>query len=85
MASISRAHSNPSGENEIYNFNYYINQGLLEYNQVLADLYGLTSTDLLKLRQYNDEYNSQSKLVTSYNELILSESEITLYQTNSIY
>ena len=85
MASISRAHSNPSGENEIYNFNYYINQGLLEYNQVLADLYGLTSTDLaflVKLRQYNDEYNSQSKLVISYsNELMLSESEITLYQT----
>lgn len=85
MASIARANSNPSGENEIYNFNYYINQGLLSYNQMLCDLYGISSTDLAfltHLRQYNDDYNTQSKLLMSYeNELLIIESDLTLYQT----
>jgi len=84
-ASISRAHANPSGENELYNFNYYINQELLDYSQVLADLYGMTSTDLAfltKLKKYNNEYSELSSLLMAYeNEIFLTEANITLYET----
>jgi hypothetical protein len=39
FCSISRSKANPSTENFLYNFTYYINQGLLGINQVTNDLY----------------------------------------------
>lgn len=40
FCSISRAKESPTGENFIYNFDYYIGQGLLNFNSVNADLNG---------------------------------------------
>ena len=39
FCSISRAGSNPTGENYIYNFSYYINQGLLDGQRLDTILY----------------------------------------------
>ena len=39
FCSITRATDNPSGENSIYSFDYYIGQGLLDFNTVNNDLY----------------------------------------------
>lgn len=39
FCTIARAGSNETGENYIYNFSYYINQGLLDYNGLMALLY----------------------------------------------
>lgn len=80
MASISRAHSNPSGENEIFNFDYYINQGLLSQNQVIADLYGMSSRDLglyPKLRNYNAQLYGITKNRGNY-RLELAKAEAAL-------
>ena len=42
---ISRAKENPSGENFILNFDYYLNQGLLNYDNFYNDLYSLSSEE----------------------------------------
>lgn len=57
MCSITRAQDNPSGENVLYNFDYYVNMGMLSSIQVASDLYGLTDTNLgyyAKMRAIND-------------------------------
>ena len=41
--SIQQAKLNPTGENFIYNFNYYINQGLLNKEEIFEDLYGINN------------------------------------------
>lgn len=82
--SITRSRENPSGENEIYNFNYYINQGLLTLNQVLADLYGFTSKDFgfySKMRSLNDGYDVKSKtLVTDQRKVNEIKANIEYYE-----
>lgn len=42
FCSISRAKENPCGENFLYDFRHYYNTGLLNYSQVLNDLYVYT-------------------------------------------
>jgi hypothetical protein len=39
FCSISRAIDNPSGENALYNFDYYVSQKLLNFSTVNSDLY----------------------------------------------
>ena len=39
FCSIARAENNPSGENYLFDFSYYINQGLLDKEKTLKDLY----------------------------------------------
>lgn len=39
ICSISRGKENPSGERTLYDFSYYINQGILKYEDVYNDLY----------------------------------------------
>lgn len=84
MASISRAVDNPSGENEVYNFNYYINQGLLSYTEVLQDLYGLSYNDLgyyVNLKFLNEQYYDLSKTLQQYiTNLRVAEAEVDFYQ-----
>lgn len=63
--SISRAAENLSGENFIYDFNYYINQGLLNYENLNNDLYSLNSDKgwigyYTKLKNIN---NTSKKLI----------------------
>lgn len=58
MGSISRAVDNPTGENVIYNFDYYVAHGLLDQSTMINDLYGTTSAHFgyyYKLRELNDK------------------------------
>lgn len=58
ICSITRAIDNPSGENILYNFDYYINMGLLDKDQVMTDLYGIEEENLgyyPKMKAINDE------------------------------
>ena len=58
MGSISRAADNITGENTVFNFDYYIAHGLLEQSAVINDLYGTTSNHFSyfrKLRTCNDK------------------------------
>lgn len=66
-ASISRANINPSKENYIYNFDYYVNQGLLNYNILLNDLYGVSDKGLYpQLKEYNEKIEKINGQVISY-------------------
>lgn len=68
MCSIRRANDNPSGENTIYDFSYYINSGMLDETQLLADLYGFSPNDLgyyYKMREINNEYLPKSEQMVS--------------------
>lgn len=81
VCSISNAPTNISKETVIYNFNYYINKGLLEPQTVLQDLYGFSSTDLgylFKLGQYNTTYaeNTTKLVAISANLLKLDAQKI---------
>lgn len=83
MCSIARAPSNQTGETEILNFDYYINQGLLDYNQVLNDFYGTSSTHLRffpKLKKLNEDINKEATLVNAYSNTIAElEAQWDLY------
>lgn len=82
-AAISRAISNPSGENEIFNFNYFVNQGLIDYTQLLRDSYGLSSQDLAlfpTLKEINTNYNTHASLLNQYiNEISLAQGYYDYY------
>lgn len=57
MGSIRRASDNPTGENILYNFDYYVAHGLLDQATVLNDLYGTASNHFgyyPQLKQMND-------------------------------
>ena len=83
---IKYAKSNPSGEYSILNFNYYINQGLLDYNQVLKDLYGTTNDDLRylpRLKIYNESIRANSEFLSAYEFAKLQiQSEYDLYEAS---
>ena len=87
MCSIRRASDNPTGENIIFNFDYYINQGLVDYTQLLKDLYGLTDTDLgynWRMKQLNDEMLPLSELLVECQGQIQSAEEMIEYAETSI-
>lgn len=86
MASIRRADANPSQDNEIYNFDYFINQGILDSTQVLKDLYGLSSNDaplLPTLRQLYTQYSAASQVVVGLKtSLDVAKSMKEFYETS---
>lgn len=62
--SITRAKSNLSGENVIYNFSYFIEKGLIDVTQLNRDLYGLEDEDIglySKMKQLNIIYDETAK------------------------
>lgn len=71
FCSIARAPENPIGENFIYNFDYYIQQGLVEFSEINNDFY-LDVNGYLgyykKLKRLNQDREAkieeQSKLLT---------------------
>ena len=72
--SIARASENQTGENFIYDFSYYINQGLLNFNEINNDLYSKQNGYIgyyVRLKEYNQLRDSlireQSQLFTSRN------------------
>ena len=82
MCSIVRAADNVSKEGFILNFNYYINKGVLDYTQVLRDLYGTSENDLAYLTNlgaYNTTYdtNSAQLVAISANLLKLDAQKIS--------
>ena len=83
MCTIARAPSNQTGETEIINFDYYINQGLISYGQVINDLYGTGATDLryfAKLKNLNKQINEEATYVNAYSNTISElEGQYDLY------
>lgn len=83
MCTIARAPSNQSGEIEIINFDYYINQGLISYGQVINDLYGTGATDLryfAKLKNLNKQINEEATYVNAYSNTVSElEGQYDLY------
>lgn len=83
-ASITRAVNNPSGENEIYNFNYYVNQGLIDNTQLQRDLYGLNYQDLgfyTRMKFLNKQYHNLSQALEEYiTNLEIAKSYVIFYQ-----
>lgn len=85
--SITRAIDSPTKENFLYNFDYYIKQGLISYNELNADLY-LNSNNHLnyynRLRKLNIERDNlieeQSEKEIAITKL---ESNITVYSTGA--
>lgn len=85
MCTIARAPSNQSGETEIINFDYYINQGLISYGQVINDLYGTGATDLryfAKLKNLNKQINEEATYVNAYSNTVSElEGQYDLYNS----
>lgn len=87
FCSIARAKQNPSGENFILNFDYFVNQGLLDEKAINADLY-LTSEGsgyigyIPKLRNLN---NTEDALIEEFSKItpIIDKYEAQ-YQTYKI-
>lgn len=77
LCSIKTAEDNPSRDNYIIDFSYYILKGLLDEEATTNDLYGQNENDLGFLKQigyYNQEYDKLSNLIIemeseSYTEL----------------
>jgi hypothetical protein len=70
FCSIARAEDNPIKENFLYNFNYYIQQGLLDFSEVNNDLY-------LNANGYLAYYVKLRQINSSRDELIYEQSEIS--------
>lgn len=66
LSSIKTAEDNPSKDNFIIDFSYYIAQGLLDKDTTNADLYGVDESDLGYLKTlgyYNIQYDRLSNLM----------------------
>ena len=84
--SISRADDSPTKENFLFNFDYYIKQGLLSYSEITNDLY-LNASQYLnyynRLRKLNAENQSIIETQAEIKKAILvAESNLTVYQTS---
>lgn len=86
FCSIARATENPTGENFIFDFRYYINQGLLHFSEVNNDLYQDVSGYIgyyKKLKKINsnreDWILEQSKLLVDESKL---EANYQVYETS---
>ena len=69
FCSIARGDENPSGENFIYDFSYYIQQGLLSHGEVFMDLYSASGGYIgyyAKLREFN---NNRDKWIDEQSNL----------------
>ena len=91
FCTIARAEENYPLENFVLNFNYYINQGLLNAQTVNNDLYDTTSPNigyLAHLHEYNSQYDSsieelvQKKQVLTQTKSLLSVKELNLNALN---
>ena len=73
FCSIARAENNPIGENYLFDFSYYINQGLLDKEKTLKDLYedyySLLCIRKLQSEQYIEKRKRLSVLVSNLKAL----------------
>lgn len=63
FCTIARAEENPSGENFIYNFDYYVGQGLINFSTLNNDIYGSP------VNGYLGYYQTLKKLNTQFQEI----------------
>lgn len=81
ICSIRAAQSNPTGDSNIYNFTYYINQGLLRQGEVLDDLYGVQGgfNYYNKIHSIMEKYKPlEGRLIAAEGALAQAESGIQL-------
>ena len=84
IISIKRAKSNRSGESILYNFDYYISQGMIDEDSLVRDLYGADQNDnalYRRLSTINSTLNKESvRLQSLISELAALESERVMYR-----
>ena len=87
FCSITRALENPSGENTLYNFDYYIGQGLISNAALNLDLYGQPGTAqgylgfYRRLKQQNDRSRKLiEELSGKKNDLSRCDSQYQVYK-----
>lgn len=71
---IARAEENPSGENFIYDFSYYVNQGMLDFDVINNDLY-------LNINGYIGYYKKLKRLNNDRDKYIIEQAELILDQS----
>ena len=71
FCSIARATENPTGENFIFDFRYYINQGLLSFSEVNNDLY-------LDVNGYIGYYKKLKRVNSNREDWILEQSKLII-------
>ena len=79
FCTIARASDNPTGENFIYDFSYYTQQGLVSFNEINSDLYNSGNGYLgyyKELKRYNTD---RDKYIEEQAELL---SDITQYESS---
>ena len=86
FCTIARSKLNYPRENFIINFDYYINQGLLDKNRVEADLYKTNGKNLgyyFYLNKYNTEYDELASAINiKKTELTKQQAELRVQSEN---
>lgn len=84
ITTIARAKSNATRETSIYNFDYYINNNLLDKDQLSSDLYGTKADDLAyltKVKKINEElFPLTEKIVALLGELEAKKSDLVVQE-----
>ena len=90
FCTIARAEENPSGENFILDFSYYIQHNMLNWNTVINDQY-IDQNEYIGLYKKLKEFNTQrdtwiEELSGLKNDIAQYQSNVTVYETgyNSI-
>ena len=83
FCSIARAEDNPIKENFLYNFTYYINQGLIKYGTIMNDLYSDYNKNLgyyKKIAELNEKRDEAIEAQTqAAAEITRLEAQIQVY------
>ena len=81
FCTIARANDNPTGENFFYDFSYYINQKLIDYNEVMTDLYDPSNGYYTRYKKLNLEYQQKATYANEINLNITKlQAEVTYYK-----
>lgn len=76
--SISEAKLNPSGENFLIDFSYFISKGMLDEEALYLDIYGIESGYYTVLKKLNEEYTSIIKTQLGYGDNSLTNKKLKL-------
>lgn len=76
--SISEAKLNPSGENFLIDFSYFISKGMLDEEALYLDIYGVESGYYTVLKKLNEEYTSIIKTQLGYGDNSLTNKKLKL-------
>lgn len=76
--SISEAKLNPSGENFLIDFSYFISKGMLDEETLYLDIYGVESGYYTVLKKLNEEYTSIIKTQLGYGDNSLTNKKLKL-------